>query len=389
MIYKTFADRRTGEKTELSQLGFGAMRLPLLPQPDGARDISAIDEAETEAMIDLAIKSGINYFDTAWGYHHGRSETVLGRLLSKYPRSEWYLADKFPGYDISNMYHAPEIFEEQLKRCGVDYFDFYLLHNVCEANIEYYLDAKLGIVAYLLEQKKQGRIKHLGFSSHGELPVLRSLLDKYGEVLEFGQLQMNYLDWSFQNAEGQLEELRKHSIPLWVMEPLRGGSLVKMDEEHEKALREIRPYEEPVGWAFRFEQTLPETTVVLSGMSSLEQLKQNIMIFGEERPLAGNEWSALQKIARLILERDTLPCTGCCYCMKYCPLELDIPKLLGLYNEHTFSGGGFRAPMAVGALPPDKRPSACVNCHSCEAVCPQKLPISDTMEKFASLLGKK
>ena len=175
---------------KLSALGLGAMRLPVIDGND-----SKIDEAAAVQMVDHAFDRGINYFDTAWGYHDGNSELVLGRALSRHPRDTFYLADKFPGYDLSNMDKVEEIFEAQRKKCGVDYFDFYLFHNVCEMNIDAYLDEKYGIFDYLMKQKENGRIKHLGFSAHGSVPIMKRFLDAYGKHMEFCQIQLNYLDW--------------------------------------------------------------------------------------------------------------------------------------------------------------------------------------------------
>ena len=185
MIYRKFKD------LELSALGMGTMRLPVI---DG--DDARIDEAETEKMVAYAMEKGINYYDTAWGYHGGQSEVVMGRILNRYPRDKYYLATKFPGYDLSNMDKVESIFEEQLKKCGVDYFDFYLFHNLWELNIDAYLDKKYGIYDYLVKQKELGRIRHLGVSIHGSCDVMRRFLDAYGEHIEFGQLQLNYLDWT-------------------------------------------------------------------------------------------------------------------------------------------------------------------------------------------------
>ena len=181
---------------KLSGLGFGAMRLPVVGGDD-----SHIDKEQTFRMVDEAMAAGINYYDTAWGYHGGNSELVLGKALAKYPRETFYLADKFPGYDLSNMPRVKEIFEKQLEKTGAEYFDFYLFHNVCEMNINQYLDPKFGILDYLLEQKKNGRIRHLGFSCHGEMDVLKRFLDAYGEHMEFCQIQLNYLDWEFQHGK--------------------------------------------------------------------------------------------------------------------------------------------------------------------------------------------
>lgn len=375
MIYKEFQDIR------LSSLGFGMMRLP------GGCDNPQIDEAQTAEMIDYAIRNGVNYFDTAWGYHQGNSERVAGKLLSEYPRESYYLASKFPGYDVSNFGHVEEIFEEQLKKCRTDYFDFYLLHNIYEKNIDAYLDdATYHTVSYLLEQKAKGRIRHLGFSAHGEYEVMERFLATYGDKMEFCQIQLNYLDWHFQKADKKVELLNRHNIPIWIMEPLRGGRLTTLPEDAASKLKALRPEETVTGWAFRFLQSVPGVTMVLSGMSDLTQMKENVATFSEDKPLSKEELDALVGIADDMVQGGILPCTACRYCTSYCPQGLDIPRLLALYNEHTFTGGGFLAPMAVEALPEDKRPSACVACRSCEAVCPQQIKISEAMAAFDKLL---
>ena len=234
MLYKSF------QGWKLSALGMGAMRLPVI---DG--DDSRIDETAAEQMVAYAMESGINYYDTAWGYHNGQSELIMGRLLRKYPRESYFLASKFPGYDLANMDKVEEIFEKQLEKCGVDYFDFYLFHNVCEMNIDAYLNPKYGIFAYLMKQKQAGRIRHLGFSAHGSYGVMKRFLHAYGADMEFGQIQLNYLDWKFQDAQAKVELLREFGIPVWVMEPLRGGRLVTLSKEDTEKLHNLRP-EEPV-----------------------------------------------------------------------------------------------------------------------------------------------
>ena len=217
MIYKDF------QGLKLSALGMGCMRLPRNSASD-----ADVNEAETARMVACAMERGVNYYDTAWGYHEGNSETVMGRVLAKYPRESFYLATKFPGYDLANMPKVKEIFPRQLEKCGVDYFDFYLIHNVCEMNIDAYLDPQYGIMDYLLEQKAQGRIRHLGFSAHGSYEVMKQFLDAYGEHMEFCQIQLNYVDWAFQDAKGKVELLKAHHLPVWVMEPLRGGKLASL-----------------------------------------------------------------------------------------------------------------------------------------------------------------
>lgn len=376
MVYKNFQDLK------LSALGMGAMRLPVI---DG--DDARIDESAAQKMVDYAMEHGVNYYDTAWGYHNGNSELVMGKALSKYPRDSYYLATKFPGYDLSNMDKVEEIFEKQLEKCGVEYFDFYLFHNVCEMNIDAYLNREYGIYEYLLKQKKEGRIRHLGFSAHGSVEVMKRFLEAYGKDMEFCQIQLNYLDWSFQDAKGKVELLNQHNIPVWVMEPLRGGKLASLTEEETAKLKELRPEETVPAWAFRFLQSLPSVTVVLSGMSDMTQMQENIRTFEEDKPLNDGEMKALLQMADEMVSKIALSCTACHYCVSHCPQELDIPGLLALYNEHCFTGGGFIAPMAMSAIPEDKRPNSCIGCRSCEAVCPQQIKISEAMADFAQKLG--
>lgn len=376
MIYRDFQD------IKLSGLGLGMMRLPVI---DG--DDSKVDEAAAAEIIDYAYKNGVNYFDTAWGYHSGNSELTAGKFLSKYPRDTYCLASKFPGYDNSNMPKVKEIFERQLEKCQTPYFDFYLFHNVYEGNVDDYLNPKYGILDYLLEQKKNGRIKHLGFSAHGSTEVIKRFLDAYGEYMEFCQLQVNYMDWHFQNAKEKVELVQNAGIPVWVMEPLRGGRLAKASAETEKELKSMRPDESIPAWAFRFLQAIPSVTMVLSGMSSLEQVKANIATWQEDKPLNKEEFDRVVAMADEETRKGGLPCTACHYCTSHCPQELPIPELIALYNEHKVTGGGFIAPMAVASMPENKRPASCIGCRSCEQVCPQQIKISEMMKDFCSMLG--
>ena len=376
MIYNKFMDM------ELSALGMGTMRLPVLNGDD-----AQIDEAAAEKMVEYAMEHGINYYDTAWGYHNGNSEIVTGKALNHYPRESYYIATKFPGYDLDNMDKVEEIFEKQLEKIGMEYFDFYLIHNVCEMNINEYLDEQYGILPYLLKQKENGRIKHLGFSAHGSYEVMKRFLVAYGQYMEFCQIQLNWLDWTFQDAKGKMELLKEYNLPVWVMEPLRGGKLASLSAENEALLKTLRPDEEIPAWAFRFLQSLPSVVVTLSGMSDLEQMKKNIMTYESSKPLNEKEMTALSDIASGMLGKTTLPCTACHYCVSHCPQKLDIPELLELYNEHVFAGGGFLAPMALMAVPEEKQPSACIGCRSCERVCPQNIKISEAMADFTAKLG--
>lgn len=376
MIYRDFCGMK------LSALGMGAMRLPVINGVYGD-----IDQQQVEKMVGYAMDHGINYYDTAYGYHDGMSEESMGRALRRYSREDYYLADKFPGYDLTNMDKVKTIFEEQLQRCGVEYFDFYLFHNVCEMNIDQYLDSDYGILDYLLEQKKNGRIRHLGFSAHGSYDVIKRFLDAYGDNMEFCQLQINYVDWTFQHAREKYELVSDFGIPVWVMEPLRGGGLCKLSAENEKALKALRPDESVTAWAFRFIQSLSAVKVTLSGMSDFEQMVENIETFETDKPLGEAEKGAVMEVAARMLNAKILPCTACRYCTSHCPKELDIPGLLALYNEHNYTGGGFLAPMALMAIPEDKQPSECIGCRSCEAVCPQQLRISEALADFTRQLS--
>ncbi len=374
MIYKKFKD------LELSALGMGCMRLPTFE--DGTVNVEA-----TAEMVDYAIGKGVNYFDTAWVYHGGKSETIMGEILEKYPRDSFYLATKFPGFSAETWDKVEEIFEEQLKKCRVDYFDFYLFHNVSEHNIDAYLDdEKYGIHSYLVEQKKKGRIRHLGFSAHGNMNTLKRFLSAYGRDMEFCQLQINYIDWHFQNAVGKIELMKEYGIPVWVMEPLRGGKLVKLDEKYEKMLRALRPTESNHGFAFRFLQSVPEIVMTLSGMSNIDQIKDNIDIYSTEEPLSDAERKTLFEIADELVSPNRLPCTACRYCTEYCPQELDIPTIIELYNDSRYSKGTYIVPSGINELDEDKRPSSCIACRACETVCPQNIKISEMMSDFSKRL---
>lgn len=375
MLYKGF------QNLKLSNLGLGCMRLPVVDGND-----AVVDQAAVEEMVSLAMERGVNYYDTAWAYHAGTSELAIGKALAAYPRDKFYLANKFPGYDLGNMGKVREIFEEQLKKCRVDYFDFYLFHNVCEMNIDAYLDPKYGILDYLLEQKKNGRIRHLGFSCHGAMPVLKRFLEVYGEHMEFCQLQLNYIDWTFQGGREKVELLEQYHIPVWVMEPLRGGRLARLNDKESAVLQAMNSQRPIPACAFRFLQRIPDIVVILSGMSDLQQMKENLDTFDTEDCLTEREWDGLLALGKEMTNPKALACTACRYCTSHCPQGLDIPHLLALYNEHRFTGGGFITPMALSAIPADKQPSACIGCRSCEAVCPQQLKISEAMADFSVML---
>lgn len=378
MIYRDFED------IQLSALGLGCMRLPVI---DG--DDSRIDVAATEEMIEYAMANGINYYDVAYGYHGGNAENVVPGILKKYSRDSYYLATKFPGYDPAVFKKVSETFEEQIAKTGVDCFDFYLLHNVCEMNVDAYLDPAYGVLDYMLEQKRQGRIKRLGFSSHGDAATIAKFLDACGDEMEFCMIELNYFDYKFQDARAKVELLNERNIPIWVMEPVRGGQLANLAEEHSAKLAEAAPGRTQVEWAFRFLQGLPGVTMVLTGSSSLAQLKENIATYAEEKPLDEGEVKLLDEIAGEMIARMAIPCTGCKYCISHCPMELDIPFLLKLQNESAASGAGFFiAPMAISSIDKEKWSDKCIGCGACQQVCPQRIAIPDELAKLTGTLNQ-
>ena len=363
MIFSEFQDKK------LSLLGFGAMRLPI---KDGQ-----IDQELVEKMVRYSIEHGVNYFDTAYPYHGGMSERVMGKVLSQYPRESYYLADKFPGHMILESYDPQTLFEEQLRRCNVEYFDFYLLHNVYEESVERYLDPNLCIMEYLKEQKRNGRIRHLGFSTHGRLDMMKEFLEKYGQDMEFCQIQLNYLDWTLQDAKEKYELLTSYNIPVWVMEPVRGGKLANFQDPR---LLVRRPDATTASWGFRFLQGLPNVKMILSGMSNMDHMTDNVATFEQRQPLNQEEIDLLLQMAEEM--KNVIPCTGCRYCCDGCPMELDIPAMMSICSDIRFAPV-VNSVMMLEALPEEKKPSACIACGKCTQVCPQHIDIPAVMKELA------
>ena len=360
----------------ISRLAFGAMRLPVFE--DGS-----IDQEQVNEMTRYAIEHGVNYFDTASPYHGGRSEISIGKALSPYPRDSFYLVTKFPGHQFMKKYDCQGIFEEQLEKCGVDYFDFYLLHNICENSMPTYTNEEYGIVDYFVKQKELGRIRHLGFSTHARAENLESILDFLGDKIEFCQIQLNYMDWTLQDAKSKIDLLGSRGIPVMVMEPVRGGKLADLGEANNAKLKALRPEESITSWSFRWLMEIPEVTTVLSGMSSFDQMKDNVKTFSEGTPLSKEEWDLMLDIAEDL--KNGVPCTACRYCCDGCPAGLDIPMLLAGYNDFKF-GGGFTVPMQMDSTSKDKWPENCIGCGACAAVCPQNIEIPDVLSEFAEML---
>lgn len=373
MLYKPFHD--TGLR--LSCLGLGTMRLPTLG--DG-RD-APIDEEKAQQLVDRAIELGVNYFDTAYMYHGGQSEAFIGRALKKYPRESYFLVSKMPGFMAGSREGVYRIFNEQLERCGVDYFDFYLCHNVNEETIDQYFD--YDVISVLCELKEQGKIRHLGFSSHGKPETLRRFVEVY-DGWEFAQIQLNYLDWSLQDAKAQYELLTEAGIPVMVMEPCRGGRLADLGEDANAILTAADPARSVASWAFRFVQSLPNVQVVLSGMNSLAQLEENAAIFSENDPLTPAQTQTAFAAAQKLLETFTVPCTACRYC-DICPVGIDIPSVLETYNAWRLSG---KSPMPLMELKQSDHPGpeSCLSCGACQAHCPQGIRTPEIMEELAHAL---
>lgn len=373
MRYKQF------HELELSTLGMGNMRLPTT----GPERNAPIDGEKAQAIIDYVYKSGVNYFDTAYMYHGGKSEEFLGKALKKYPRDSYYLADKMPGMEIKRAEQVPAIFEEQLRRCDVDYFDFYLAHNMNESTYPTYTDPEIGVVAYLQAQKQAGRIRHLGFSSHASPETLEKFLDLYPGVFEFVQIQLNYLDWTMQNAKRQYEIIVEHGLKVWVMEPCRGGRLASLSPEADAVLKAAEPERSIASWAFRFVRSLSEVQVILSGMTTLEQARDNVENFSHLEPLNEEELATLWQALELFRSKVNVPCTKCHYC-DGCPVGLEIPDLLEVFNTAAISGG-FLVDRKIRAIPEDKLPGNCVACGRCVGRCPQNIDVPAAMEKFAEM----
>lgn len=362
----------------LSLLGFGAMRLPT--NEDGS-----IDKKTTREMIKLAMDSGVNYFDTAYPYHNGESEIVIGEILKDYPRESYFLATKYPGHQTAETYDPAAVFEHQLKKCGVEFFDYYLLHNVYENSIDVYTDERWGIVDYFRKQKELGRIRHLGFSTHGSIETIKRFLDYCNGDMEFCQIQLNYLDWTLQNAKEKCKLLAKYNVPVWVMEPVRGGKLANLNDSDAAKLKALRPDESIASWCFRFLQGIPEVKMILSGMSNIEQVEDNIKTNKYVNPLTEQEINTLMEIAEGM--KDSVPCTACGYCKDGCPKSINIPFMLELLNEMRVSPST-NASMRIEFLPEDNKPSACINCGSCVSICPQSIDVPKHLAQLTEYVNK-
>ena len=366
MNYKPFKD------LSLSCLGMGNMRLPTRPDLEG----NPIDRESAGNIIDYAMKSGVNYYDTAYVYNSGDSEKFLGETITKYPRESYYLATKF--HIVSNPDYKA-VFEEQLKRLNTDYIDFYLVHDIVNDTARQYIDS--GCIEYFNELKKQGKIRYLGFSNHSSPETLKNFIKQNN--WDFVQLQLNYYDWEYGTAKEEYEAVKESGLPVIVMEPVRGGKLAGLTDEANKLLKDAHPDWSIASWAFRWLRTLSNVQVVLSGMSNMEQIIDNINTFSDESSFTEADTELLFKARELFKDQIQVPCTSCRYCCDDCPKKIDIPGVLSVYNDYKLNGN-----WALDRLKKSENagPKDCIGCKKCIAHCPQSIDIPNIMSELKEKL---
>ena len=363
---------------KVSLLGMGCMRLPKVdPEKED------IDYEKAQEIIDYAYANGVNYFDTAYGYHGGQSELFVGQALKKYPRDSFFLASKMPIWCVKEKGDVERIFNEQLQRCQTDYFDFYLFHSQNAANFQ--KCQEFGVYEFLSQMKAEGKIRRLGFSFHDTPEVLRHICDTY--PWDFAQIQLNYLDWEMQDAKTQYQILNDREIPVIVMEPVRGGVLASPCEAADILFREERPDKSVASWAIRFAASLPGVLTVLSGMSNMEQVRDNVDTMTRFEPLTDREREVIDEALEAYRKKDTVPCTGCRYCMD-CPFGVDIPKMFSLYNRYVLDRDGEDYLEAYEAQPESQRADQCQACGACMEKCPQHIRIPDQMVTIRETVEK-
>ncbi|MFH0766840.1 MAG: aldo/keto reductase [Bacillota bacterium] len=359
-----------------SLLGFGCMRLPTL-----YKDRPDIDEVLAQSMIDYAYEHGVTYYDTAYPYHQGLSEIFIGKALKKYPRNSFYLASKMPSWLIKSPEDAERIFNEQLKKCQVEYFDYYLCHALGKEQFKPYLIP--GVMEFLYKMKNEGKIHHLGFSFHDTYDVLDEIIHTY--KWDFVQLQLNYLDWSFQNAKKQYEIVEQYGVPCIIMEPVRGGTLAVLCEESQQIFKAKEPQKSIASWAIRYAASKSNAMTVLSGMSNLEQTQDNVKTLTDFVPITDDEQKIIDHALEVYLESQTIPCTSCGYCMP-CPHGVDIPLNFSNFNEFAISKHKWEFIHKYEKELQDSNANYCINCGECIEKCPQQIEIPDRMNEIKELL---
>lgn len=371
MIYKKFKD------IEISTLGMGNMRLPHKPARD---EKGELDWEESQKIIDYAIEHGVNYFDTAHVYNNTESESCVGHCLKKHDRSKFYIATKF---NIGACKDYKGMFEAQLERLQTDYIDFYLIHCILDNNIDEYFES--GAVDYFLEQQKLGRIKYLGFSSHASVKTLTRFADHH--AWDFAQLQINYYDWMYGSTKEEYKVLEERNIPTVVMEPVRGGRLATLTPATEAILKEAHPEWSIPSWALRFVKSLPNVQVTLSGMSTMDQIIDNVATFSDETPFTEEDKKILLDVCEKFHDQIVVPCTGCRYCTDGCPMQINIPEFLKIYN--TFKTQGAWALNQVDKVESEGKPGDCIGCGACMGHCPQSIQIPDYLHLLAEAVANR
>ncbi len=390
----TRKDKILGER--ISLLAFGCMRLPTVRNQEGNM---VIDRDRTRELLGYAYANGINYFDTAYNYHNGESEIVTGQILKDFPRDTFCLATKMPTWLVTSLERGKELFSEQLNKCQVDYFDFYLLHAL--SSIDDYNRAyrDTGVLEYLKEEKANGRIRRLGFSFHGNEETMDYILEQH--AWDFVMIQMNYLDWEVQNARYMYEQIEKKGIQCLVMEPLRGGALVTLNTEAAGILAEADPTSNPARWAFRYVASHPNVLTVLSGMNVMTHLEENINTFRKFKPLNKAEYEVIARALEAYRKISQIPCTACAYCMP-CPYGVDIPLVFSTYNqmvvqnmvpdincpenEEFYTKGKAFLSHFDNAIPNQSQSHNCTACGVCKQHCPQDIDIPAEMRRINQIL---
>lgn len=359
---------------DISLLGFGGMRLPTV-----GGDMTKIDYPVAQAMVDAAIAGGVNYFDTAWPYHAGHSERFLGEALAKYPRESFYLADKMPPWEIESAADLERIFETQLKRCRVEYFDFYLVHCLNRDFCPRYYD--FAIYDFLQKKKEAGQIRRLGFSFHDDAELFAQLIAEH--PWDFTQIQLNYLDWFDSDARALYELATQRGVPVIVMEPVRGGSLADLNAQATNILKTAAPDASIASWAIRFAASLPNVLTVLSGMTAPGHVADNLRTLTDFRPLSDAENRTLEAAVTTMRAAGTVPCTGCRYCMD-CPAGVDIPRVFGVYNYFRTHGDVDTFTNDYRTICEPQQAHHCVACGTCVPNCPQKIDIPAFMAEITA-----
>jgi predicted aldo/keto reductase-like oxidoreductase len=368
----------------MKMLGFGLMRLPHVG------DYNNVDVEVVKVLADEFLKRGFTYFDTAYPYHGGNSETAFRDAVAKrYPRGSYKIADKMPMFSIQSQEQLPQIFDEQLAKCGVDYFDFYLLH--CLNRQHYKTAVDLKAFEFVRQKKKEGKIRHIGFSFHDNAELLDKILTEHPEM-EFVQLQINYLDIDDINIEsGKCYEVaKKHDKDIFVMEPVKGGALANVPSEVAALFKLHSPNASPASWALRYAASFDNVVMVLSGMNSMEQLIENTTKIDHFDPITSEEQAIIQQAAKMLKESVAIQCSECRYCVADCGKKMAIPEYFSIYNN-LMRGGPSQKPLAMGyygnlALSHGKA-SECDQCGKCESLCPQHLPIIKHLKLVAAELG--